>query len=404
VFSDSSEQEIPVMKKINFVLALVLATVNAQFLLAQSSPSSSVNDPQSAASSSKSASKDGELTQKLQSKFGQDPAFANVLVSVTKGTATITGSVPAKADKKRAKEMAKSVAGVKHVKEELTINPSASHSTNSANDNKPADAGVTSGSSNADAAAASSSGAANPANSLPNSDQNAASSASAAPNSANPVSGQTSSTSNTRSSQVANTTGSSASAAPPTGENASSAPQNQGNAASENNLAGQGAPNGQSATAPNAGQPNVSSGAIGANAGGGAPATAPNAGGEAGISVNDSATLQSQIQTAMQNEPTLRNDNVNVSVTESTIELSGTVQNGKEKETARRIASSFAGNRRVKDRVTLSGHGAASAPNPTSSNTNPAVNAPNSNLNNANSQNPGANNPKANGDASASPR
>lgn len=386
------------MKKINFVLALVMASASAQFLLAQSSPSPSLNDSQSSISRHKSGSNDGELTQQLQSKFGQDPAFANVLVSVSKGTAMITGSVPAKADKKRAKEVAKSVSGVRHVKEELTINPSAGHSTNSANDNKPADAGVTSGSSNADAAAASSSGAQNPANSLPNSDRTAANSASATPNS-NPVSGQASSTSNNPSSQVANTTGSNASAAPSTaGANAASAPQSQGNAASE---AGQGAPN----AAPSATQPAVGASAIGANAGGSTPSTASNAGGEAGISINDTATLQSQIQTAMQNEPTLRNDSVNVSVTDSTIELSGTVQNGKEKETARRIASSFAGNRRVKDRITLSGHAAPSAPNPGSSNPNPGANPPNSSLNNnRNLQNPSANNPAANGDASASPR
>jgi hypothetical protein len=116
--------------------------------------------------------------------------------------------------------------------------------------------------------------------------------------------------------------------------------------------------------------------------------------------------LQGQIQNALQNEPTLRNDSVNVTVNESTIELSGNVQNSKEKETARRIASSFAGNRRVKDRVTLTGKGtASSSPNSGSLGVNPAGNsrnpAPN---NNPNAQNPSANNPAANGDASANPR
>jgi hypothetical protein len=122
--------------------------------------------------------------------------------------------------------------------------------------------------------------------------------------------------------------------------------------------------------------------------------------------VNDSATLQGQIQTALQNEPTLRNDNVNVAVTDSTIELSGTVENSKEKETARRIASSFAGNRRVKDRITLAGRGTASSnPGPGSSTNPPPASAPAGNSNrNPNSQNPSANNPAANGDASANPR
>ena len=118
-----------------------------------------------------------------------------------------------------------------------------------------------------------------------------------------------------------------------------------------------------------------------------------------GVSVNDTATLQNQIQNALQNEPTLRNDNLNVSVTDSTIELSGNVQNGKEKQTASRIASSFAGNRRVKDRITLSGKGTA-ANTPGGLDANPASNA----NPNPNAQNPSANNPKTNGDASANPR
>jgi hypothetical protein len=129
------------------------------------------------------------------------------------------------------------------------------------------------------------------------------------------------------------------------------------------------------------------------------------------VGVNDTATLQTQIQNALQNEPTLRNDNVNVNVTESTIELSGSVQSGKEKQTARRIASSFAGNRRVRDRITVSGRGSASSNsnssgmgNNPSSNDNPNTNNPNTNNPNTNSQNPSANTPKANGDASSNPR
>jgi len=105
----------------------------------------------------------------------------------------------------------------------------------------------------------------------------------------------------------------------------------------------------------------------------------------------------------LQNEPTLRNDNLNVSVTDSTIELSGSVQNGREKETARRIASSFAGNRRVKDRTTLSGKGAVSNPGAAANPNNTPTSNPQT-TNNPNSQNPSANSPAANGDASANPR
>ena len=123
------------------------------------------------------------------------------------------------------------------------------------------------------------------------------------------------------------------------------------------------------------------------------------------MGLTDTATVQEQIKTALHNEPTLHNDTVNVNVTDSTIELSGTVQTGKEKQTARRIASSFAGNRRVRDRITVSGRGNATSSNPNSSSmgNNPSSN-PDRNNPNSNSQNPSANNPKANGDASTNPR
>jgi len=161
------------------------------------------------------------------------------------------------------------------------------------------------------------------------------------------------------------------------------------------------------ATAPSA-QSSAGGAAIGSNAG-----VSANAGGTAGapgittagIGINDTATLQNQIQNALQNEPTLRNDNINVNVTDSTIELSGSVQTGKEKQTAQRIASSFAGNRRVKDRVTVSGKGSASNPSSNNMGTNPAANQnnPNSNPNN-NQQNQNSNDAKTRGDASTNPR
>lgn len=171
------------------------------------------------------------------------------------------------------------------------------------------------------------------------------------------------------------------------GENPASAPQNPGTAANETNMAGEGPVTPQSAAAP----PNAPGG-VGA-------ASVPNA----GVELKDAATLQSQIQNALQSEPTLKNDSVNVRVNESTIELSGNVQTGKEKETAHRIASSFAENRRVKDRITVSGRGAASSSNPGTNPTGNPSNPTNPQTPN-NQQNPSANNPAANGDASANPR
>jgi BON domain len=202
------------------------------------------------------------------------------------------------------------------------------------------------------------------------------------------------------------------------GENPSSAPH-----ANNSNVAGQtstssaqsttsapsttgGITGAATATAPSTAQSGATTGAIGSNTG-----VSANAGGTAGtpgsvttgIGVNDTATLQNQIQNALQNEPTLRNDNVNVSVTDSTIELSGAVQTGKEKQTAERIASSFAGNRRVKDRITVSGKGSASSNGPNSNNmgANPASNQNNPSNN---QQNQNSNDAKTRGDASTNPR
>src|SRR3954467_12695915 len=51
--------------------------------------------------------------------------FNNVQGAVDDGKVTLTGSVPSKEDRKRAKELAKAVPGVKGVKEKLTIDANA---------------------------------------------------------------------------------------------------------------------------------------------------------------------------------------------------------------------------------------------------------------------------------------
>jgi len=67
----------------------------------------------------------------------------------------------------------------------------------------------------------------------------------------------------------------------------------------------------------------------------------------------DTTQLQSQIQQALQNEPSLSSDSVQVNVTSDKIELTGTVANSKDRKTAKRIAQSFAGNRQVVDHLTV---------------------------------------------------
>jgi len=446
------------MKKMNLIFVFALAAVLVPFTIAQdtnsqnsSTAASTQNANGSSSVSSESGSQDASLTQQLQSKFSQDPAFVNVQASVTNGTALITGTVASKADVKRAKDVAKSISGVKHVKDQLTVNPSAGASASKNNNQQDVSTG---GSVSAPRTQSMSMPSApNPTNgetsatsTNPNRQASSvtgsttSSSAMVSQTTANPPSANqtpaTSQPSTSTTNPAAPATGTpgaqttapnastQASGSAATGENASSLPQS--NASGEANMAGQtstGAPSATStpsttggiaaaATTPPASTTqsttstqSTQSSAIGANAGAPAAPTMTTT----GVGINDTATLQNQIQNALQNEPTLRNNSLSVNVTDNTIELGGTVQSGKEKQTAHRIASSFAGNRRVKDRVTVSGHGMASTnPNSGTLGGNPASNSsnPQTNQNNPsnNVQNPSAKNPAANGDASANPR
>jgi osmotically-inducible protein OsmY len=83
----------------------------------------------------------------------------------------------------------------------------------------------------------------------------------------------------------------------------------------------------------------------------------------------ESSSLQTQIDAALKKEPTLSNSNVVVNVTDSAVELSGSVATGKEKQTAKRIAQSFAGNRRVEDKITVTGQGSSSTTPPSGTST-----------------------------------
>lgn len=94
----------------------------------------------------------------------------------------------------------------------------------------------------------------------------------------------------------------------------------------------------------------VYNGTIGAR---NSPAENQTISGENAVSESD---LQGQIQNALRNEPTLSNNNVHVTVSEDLIDVSGAVANGKEKLTAKRIVQSYAGNRKVKDHLTVKGH------------------------------------------------
>jgi osmotically-inducible protein OsmY len=87
--------------------------------------------------------------------------------------------------------------------------------------------------------------------------------------------------------------------------------------------------------------------------------------GDVNAAGTDNTTLQNQIQTALKNEPTLANDAITVNVTDSSVELSGTATSKKERQTAQRIAQSYANNRKVVDHITVSGSSTTTPPDKT---------------------------------------
>jgi osmotically-inducible protein OsmY len=124
--------------------------------------------------------------------------------------------------------------------------------------------------------------------------------------------------------------------------------------------------------------------------------TAPSGGVSGGVATETSG-LESQIETALRNEPTLVIANVDVVVRGDLISLSGSVPDGKAKQTAKRIAQSYAGNRRVEDRLTVSGRGAAKPGQPDSQ----QQSQPEQQEQNPNEP---RSNPQTQGDASGEPR
>jgi osmotically-inducible protein OsmY len=72
--------------------------------------------------------------------------------------------------------------------------------------------------------------------------------------------------------------------------------------------------------------------------------------------------LQSQIENAIRNEPSLNASHVAVNVSAESIDLSGTVGSSKDKLNAERIAQSFDGNRKLNDSLMIAGQKPANSP------------------------------------------
>lgn len=80
----------------------------------------------------------------------------------------------------------------------------------------------------------------------------------------------------------------------------------------------------------------------------------------AGIAAPSDPELESQIQNALNKEPTLTGDSTHVTVSADTIELAGNVNTSKEKITATRIVQSYAGSKKVMNHLVIGGKGSPS--------------------------------------------
>ncbi|MEO5936055.1 MAG: BON domain-containing protein [Terriglobales bacterium] len=76
----------------------------------------------------------------------------------------------------------------------------------------------------------------------------------------------------------------------------------------------------------------------------------------------DVVAVRQRIEAALTNDPTLRGTAFSLNVTDDTIEITGVANSGRDRTAARRIVQSFAGNLRVKDRITVSGSAPPIAP------------------------------------------
>jgi len=63
--------------------------------------------------------------------------------------------------------------------------------------------------------------------------------------------------------------------------------------------------------------------------------------------------VQQQIQQGLNSEPALRNSNVGVHVDENSVILTGTVNSEEQHDLALRIARSYAGDRKIVDKIKL---------------------------------------------------
>lgn len=285
---------------------------------------------------------DGTLQREVHEQLATRGELANVHTTVKDGVVHLEGSVPRKENRKEARKLAESVPGVRGVKEKLTISSKAGAAATS-----------TTGAENASAGAP---GQTQPSSSIGNM-------------SANP---QATEQARQDIRRVLQSDPGLAGVNAEVGENnvilSGSVPsenaEEQALSIAQAHAAGRTVFNRMTVASAAASAPG-SGGIVGAATGEtaensrsaqgtqAASVGAPTGAANAPANRASQEDLGPQIQTALKNEPSLANDDVKASVTAENVILTGAVGSGREKETARRIAESFAQGRRVVDRITI---------------------------------------------------
>lgn len=429
------------MNKQLLALALVLALgttyAAAQYPSSQPSASTASTSQASTDVDSKLKVDDQTLTSQIHQQLQTDAALKNVQINVVSGQVDLSGTVPSKDDRKRAKEMASAVPGVRSVREHLTIGGAAANATGNTatKETEHNTAGSIAG--NSDATTASATGQSTAAGTPSNSGSMSAAQATGAPQIVSGVDPTSASIATNGVKQAIHSdtqlasqniiatvnekneivlSGTVASDAvkqhaeaiaqksagnrPVVNQIAVSANQSAANHSASSTVgSATGEASAQNSSIQTAGTAGATAGQAGTGGiTGSATATgtttdkssatsntgtmaAPTAGtaagtsgqssttmqgqtGAAGTAASDTAALKSQLDSAYQSEPTLSSSHVMVNVTDTNIELTGTVPTAKERLTAKRIAQSYAGNRKVDEKLTVTGHGPSSGNNP----------------------------------------
>jgi osmotically-inducible protein OsmY len=121
------------------------------------------------------------------------------------------------------------------------------------------------------------------------------------------------------------------------------------------NPPGQVSPTGTAEPPAQGSAPNPTTGGVAGAAGASATQAPAAQSSPSGIAAVSDPDLEAQIQNALNKEPTLSGDNTRVKVSADSIELDGNVATNKEKITATRIVQSYAGSKKLVNRLNISG-------------------------------------------------